>query len=399
MHCTSMGTPFAPTYVNIFMGILETDFLSRCTTKPHTYLRYLDDILIIWGHGQDSLDKYVAFLNSVHPTIKFTSESSTERINFLDTTIYIDNGKLKTTLYRKPFDKQQYLEYTSHHLRHCKQGIFKGQATRLRRICVENQDYIDILDHLKETLSNRNHPNSDLQTAYIAATKLDRAEVHKPRPRITRTTTTLLTTKFSNALPNVNNILSKYYPILTSNQKPKKIFPDPPRVTYRRNTNFKDVLVHAKLQTKRKLGTNPCGRPRCSTCKHIQSTTTVKSTASNYAHKVTSAFTCTSSNVVYCLECAACSKQYIGETGLQISTRLNGHRADTKHNLPKAVASHFNEHGHIFDKARLYILQTNFRSPLERKYTESYLIHRFSCLHPTGINLSRGNLESLKAVT
>lgn len=399
IHGTSMGTPFAPTYANIFMGSLETEFLSRCTDKPHTYLRYIDDIFIIWGHGQDSLDKFVTFLNSFHPTIKFTSESSTERINFLDTTIYIDNGTLKTTLYRKPFDKQQYLEYTSHHPRHCKQGIFKGQATRLRRICVENDDYIDRLNHLKETLSNRNHPTAALQKAYTNATKLDRAEVLKPRPKITRETTPLLTTKFSNALPNVNNILNKYYPILTSNQKLKKIFPDPPRVAYRRNTNFKDVLVHAKLRTKTNPTCGPCGRPRCSTCKHIQSTTTVKSTASDYLHKITSSFTCTSSNVIYCLECAACKKQYIGETGQQIHTRLNGHRADTKHNLPKAVASHFNEHGHIFDKARLYILQTNFRSPRERKYTESYLIHKFKCLHPTGINLARGNLESLKAVT
>lgn len=47
-------------------------------------------------------------------------------------------------------------------------------------------------------------------------------------------------TKHSNALTDINNILHKYYPILVSNKRLRKAFPEVPSVVYRRNRNFKD---------------------------------------------------------------------------------------------------------------------------------------------------------------
>lgn len=43
----SVGTPFAPTYVNIYMGHLEKNHLSYSMHRPFTYFIYSDDILII----------------------------------------------------------------------------------------------------------------------------------------------------------------------------------------------------------------------------------------------------------------------------------------------------------------------------------------------------------------
>lgn len=393
---TSMGTPFAPTYANIFMGILEADLLDSFPHKPLLYLRYIDDIFMIWEHGRESLESFFTHCNSWHPSIKFSYQYSENKINFLDTTVIVESGKLSTTLYRKPMDRQQYLDFTSHHPRHCKQGIFVGQATRLRRICSDDSDYYVQLDKLQSTLASRHHPESSLKQAHVRAIKLERNVVLEKRQKSDSERPLPFVTKYSNALPNINNILRKYYPILSSSDRLKKIFPQAPRVTYRRPPNLKDMLVHAKITSAPEPVINFCSRPRCKTCKHLQKDCTVNSTASNYAHKVNSRFSCMSSNVIYMLECSTCRKQYIGETGQPMSMRLNGHRADTLKNLPIAVAKHFNQPGHNFDDLKLYILQSNFKSAMDRKYRESFLIHKFNSLEPQGINLSRGNLESLR---
>uniref|UniRef100_A0A131YYH1 Tick transposon n=1 Tax=Rhipicephalus appendiculatus TaxID=34631 RepID=A0A131YYH1_RHIAP len=67
------------------------------------------------------------------------------------------------------------------------------------------------------------------------------------------------------------------------------------------------------------------------------------------------------------IECSYCHKRYIGETGLPVNVRLNGHRADTAKKLPKVVAQHFNEAGHNLDDLTLHILQSSFRSARDRK--------------------------------
>ena len=109
--------------------------------------------------------------------------------------------------------------------------------------------------------------------------------------------------------------------------------------------------------------------PRCKTCRHLQDDDVVKSTGSDYVHHIKSSFTCTSSNVIYMIECSYCHKQYIGETGQPVNVRINGHHVDTAKKLPKEVAQHFNVAGHNFDDLKLYILQSNFRSPRDTKYT------------------------------
>ena len=71
----------------------------------------------------EKLDSFIAYLNNIHPTIKFTSERSTTSIPFLDVNIQLHNGKIETDLYCKPTDKHQYLLYSSSHPFHTKKSI------------------------------------------------------------------------------------------------------------------------------------------------------------------------------------------------------------------------------------------------------------------------------------
>ncbi len=120
-----MGTPVAPTYSNIFMGWLEQQILDTFAHKPQIYLRYLNDIFIIWTHGKELLVNFIVHANQFHPTIKFTANISETSLSFLDTLVTLDKNKLTTTLFKKPTDKHQYLHYESHHPRHCKNAAAK----------------------------------------------------------------------------------------------------------------------------------------------------------------------------------------------------------------------------------------------------------------------------------
>ena len=113
---TAMGTAVAPNYANLFMDRFETKALANWPLKPLIWLRFIDDIFMIWTHGEDTLNEFITYLNGIHPTIKFTHELSNTHINFLDTTVKVNSHReLYTTLYEKPTDTHLYLHYTSSH--------------------------------------------------------------------------------------------------------------------------------------------------------------------------------------------------------------------------------------------------------------------------------------------
>jgi hypothetical protein len=69
---TAMGSSMAPTYASLFMGKLESDFLNSYDLKATTWLRFLDDIFMIWDHSISALHDFINKLNTCNPTIKFT---------------------------------------------------------------------------------------------------------------------------------------------------------------------------------------------------------------------------------------------------------------------------------------------------------------------------------------
>ena len=89
--------------------------------KPLFWKRFIDDVFCIWPHGKDELDKFVDYLNTIHESIEFTCESSTDNIDFLDTTVKLDHETniICTTLYTKPTDTHSYLHYSSSHNKSC----------------------------------------------------------------------------------------------------------------------------------------------------------------------------------------------------------------------------------------------------------------------------------------
>ena len=73
---TAMGTSLAPNYANLFMDKFETTALANYPLKPLIWKRFINDIFMVWTHGENQLHKFVEYLNGIHQTIKFIHEAS-----------------------------------------------------------------------------------------------------------------------------------------------------------------------------------------------------------------------------------------------------------------------------------------------------------------------------------
>ena len=78
---TAMGTvcdhPYANTFMNKIVNllrILANNSLKNDEDPIRLFKQFLDDIFIIWQGTFEELQTFLKELNSLHPTIKFTSE-------------------------------------------------------------------------------------------------------------------------------------------------------------------------------------------------------------------------------------------------------------------------------------------------------------------------------------
>ena len=93
--CT-MGGPLSLTFSNIYLTKLETDKVRP--TKPLFYKRFVDNV--INRRKKNTPDSLVTSLNCYHPNINFTVEVNPS--TFLDSNVKFVNGKVVTSVYRKP---------------------------------------------------------------------------------------------------------------------------------------------------------------------------------------------------------------------------------------------------------------------------------------------------------
>ena len=105
---TAIGTKFAPTYTCIYMDQVEQKFLATQINQPLIWLRYIDDMIFIWTHGEEELEKFMSSFNSFTPNLKLTCDSSKKDISFLDHKTSMGKDKLSTDMHTKPTDCHKY---------------------------------------------------------------------------------------------------------------------------------------------------------------------------------------------------------------------------------------------------------------------------------------------------
>ena len=120
------------------MGHLEETFLENRANKPELWLRYIDNIFLIWDHPLTEFHTFLTEINSLQERVRFTAEISTESCNFLDLTIYKspsfqETGILSAKIYYKPTNTFSYPLGSSDIPTHIPKGVAIGEIMRVIR--------------------------------------------------------------------------------------------------------------------------------------------------------------------------------------------------------------------------------------------------------------------------
>ena len=207
----AMGTISAPPYANIFMGKFEESHIYpyiRHLCK--LYLRYIDDLFLIWTGTKQQFEDFICNLNNQHPSIKFSYPIFNISIDFLDTTVYIKNKKLHTTIFTKPTDKQNYLHYQSEHPLQLKNSIPFRQILQIKRIRSEAKEFIRNCHKMFSKFIQRGYPVNITQEAYHKSSLWSRKDLlenkkKKPSSRIP------LVVTYNRTLPLLSPIINKHW--------------------------------------------------------------------------------------------------------------------------------------------------------------------------------------------
>lgn len=252
IHGTAMGSPFAPNFANIFMHNCESHLLHTAPDDktPLVWKRLIDDIFLVWTHGEEALLKFLDYCNQCFPTIKFTAEHSLQQINFLDTTIYLNReGTLESTLFVKEQDICTLLHNDPFHPTSCKKGIIYSQALRYRRIITNNEQLEKKLETLRNNLIRRGYNLSEMKTQFNKVRQYSQPDLlFGTNKQTTQTAKNLpFVIPYDSASIEIGKILKNNWQLVESDDTLKQIWTKPPFVALKRHKNIKDKLVRSKF--------------------------------------------------------------------------------------------------------------------------------------------------------
>jgi hypothetical protein len=324
-------------------------------------------------------------------------------VEFLDCKVSILGRRLKTKVFTKPTDRKAYLHGRSYHPRSTIDSIAYSQATRLKRICSEDQDFWELAEKLKKDLVNRGHNESKVSEEINRAANVNREALLTYKEK-TESNMIPLVVSYNKRLPNLKKILEESWSTLQINETEKAKFKEGPLVCYRKNKNLRDILGQTRISKNRVARKKhqrtgrcaPCrSRPDTKCCQHVVSTTYFTDQAGR-SYDIRQRVGCKSRNAIYLAFCIKCNhKQYVGKVEKQgTNKRINKHRNDSKRDDSIAIDAHFREAGHIFNRDfRLIVIEEiedqnmtkeQIRETLLRR--EDFWIVKLKTLEPRGFN-------------
>ena len=411
---TTMGAKFSVKFANIYMYMWFREHLSRYNgKKPENISRFIDDCFFKWQDTETELLNFLMFLNQTHTSIKFEFQYSKDKVNFLDTLVYIERNVIKTSLYTKPTDRKQYLHFQSGHPFHVKKAIPFAQALRLRRIIVDDDILKSSIVNLKQQFKARGYPNWLISQQINRINSIDRKDtlVYKTKQSLP-----------DNFLPFVIQYhdiyhTGKLYEILklrwqemiASNKAINDVFKDlHPQIVYKRGTTIANLIVRSETsslessdrsnveilvallsgdQSSADPAVQPCKNKKCHCCRHIIQTSEFFDAANKNRSTIVGKFSCNSRNIIYMIKCLKCSKLYIGQTGRTLRDRLNNHRSDILLNKNTTIAKHFNEPQHSIKHLGILPIFDLSNSDMDtRLKIEKDIIKTLNTSYPTGLN-------------
>lgn len=400
----SMGSCFAPSYACLMMGFWEERFIFNPQSNVFLpsiplWRRFVDDVVFFWTGSESQLSNFMEYINNTTPFLRFTSEHSTEKINFLDLTILKkSNGELETTIYRKPLSRNTLLRANSHHPKNLIKNIPIGQFLRLKRNCTNEADFENKAMEMAHRFRERGYAQTDISSAYQRARTTNRAHLLSKRKR-SSAQRLCFSTEYSDIAGEIKNTVRKHWHILQSDPSLKDICAEPPIISFRRSRSLRSRLVQT-TQTPPKqltwLPSPPEGFYRCGRCTHCSNSSDTKYFSHPHTGKrlkINTFINCNTTHVVYILKCP-CGLIYVGQTKRSLKLRIAEHKAAIRNkNMDYAIARHYIQANHG-SCASLKFWGIDKITPPPRGgdlvkillKREAYWIHTLNTVEPNGLN-------------
>ena len=334
---TATGTTVAPTYANLIMAYLEIKLyklvLENFGKKTHDFVvqnwyRFLDDGFIFWDDTLGDYHIFVNLLNSLHPNIKFTHESSKEKISFLNILLYKSKGKVEMDIFYKKTDNHDYLPFKSCHPRHTTDNI---PFTLARMVCsivsspaVKHQRLIELFGWLQ----NSGYPFDKICDSFTKVNSIDQKVLREKVIREKKDQLIFVNT-FNPQNPQVFQKLMSYLKCLkiSENEKYSHIFRDVSIIQSRRQPPNLGLIIQSSYfgSLKFQHGVSKCNANRCITCSYLEEGTEVFFHVSGVTIKIKHRFTCDSGYLLYKIRCKGCGEYYVGRTCC-LKQRLYNHK-------------------------------------------------------------------------
>ena len=310
-----MGSPLSPIVANIFLEDLETRALETSAWKPKMWRRYVDDVLVVWPHGDQLLEEFHQHLNKQNPSIQFTVErESGGKIAFLDVQLEKKGPKILTSVFRKKTHTDRYLHFDSNHPARVKRGIIQCLRHRAENVCNGSMRWSEIR-HLREVFKANGYPETVVKRNLRARpTPTNSSRTSQPAPKL---------------------LLLPYVPGL-SERIERVCLPLGVKTVCRSRGTLRSALVRVKQprEDRKKKG------------------------------------------VIYEVPCKDCECVYIGETSRTLEKRLSEHKNGVKkHDTKNGIAVHSwtNQHQVNWEAAKTREVEGNY---WRRRVLEALHIHR-----------------------
>ena len=393
----AMDTIYAPAYAIFFMANFELKYIyPYIRDKTKMFLRFIDYLFMIWTGSEQELLDFINDLNKKHPLIKFEFKYSQTKIEFLDVLVYKDHSNmLKTTIYKKQTDRQNYLEARSEHPKLLKDSIPYSQALRIKLICSSQQEFLNHTEKMINQFQKCGYNRSLIEQQIDKANLQERKQLLKENKKETATNIPL-SLKYNRTLPKIKEICMKHWHLLHINPNLAEIFQSPPILAFRRNKNLRDIIgikliengrVKRKFTNKAQGKCTPClANNRTLSCKQVVHTTTFRRNQTNRIFQIYHNLNCKSKFVIYLLECTKAETEF--------NIRPNNHRKDVWKPDAIPASRHFSGKGHNFNKRAKFILTEQIRHidiVKERnkemlKQRENFWVLTLETLTPKGLN-------------
>ena len=266
LNGTAMGTPPAPPYATIYYGIHEKNFLPKHNKHVIFYKRFIDDVFGIWiphPNPQTDAQLWDEFKKSMNafPGLTWEFEDPSDKVNFMDLSITIQNRHVSTSLFEKPLNLHLYIPPHSAHPPGLLPGIVHSTLFRIFTLCSDHDDRVLRTRVFFKRLQARGYKSDQIKSLFYKA--ITRAEQYSGPTNSTRNdhTSVIFHLPFHpNDPPSYkiqqawrDNIASpRYHMPLPNMQNPKtreKCNIERMIIAYHRPMNIGNLLSHHNLNT------------------------------------------------------------------------------------------------------------------------------------------------------